>query len=500
MWVAVATLLGIAVRCVWLDHPRLWMDELTSVLYTRESWSSLLGPMGRVDVHPPLYYLLQKAWLIFGDSPLAMRSLPALLGSACIPLLYLIGRRVIGVRVGIVAALLMTTAPLHVEQARQLRMYSLLTLAALIAIAGLVHAMSAWDRDQQLGSMRRRGAAWIVYAAGSILAFYAHSTAVLLPLVVMLVVTGMRLSGFATPSDFRGCVWASAVIALGVAPWMFVLHGHVMDTLSEFWIPAPTLGYVLGRFSGLLPYPRPVKVLFMLLCLSGVWALRRRPSSLWTIGGISAGQPLAMWALSYVRPILLIRAMVWPTALLLLLPAAALARFQRGIWVAGAVGIFVLVQAMALQPHYPREIQKTEYADICGPLRDFNPSTDRLVLAFQMLENGIRFEAPKPFDESTVIALNYGDRRELLRDLFRSKHVMRVQLAESVRGAGRVWFLTEISPKFPIANDADVRPSIEAVAGLGRRIGYWESGNLALTLIDMSVTSASTFDSVMPVP
>lgn len=476
------------------------MDELTSVLYTRETWGDLIGPIGRVDVHPPLYYIMQKVWLVFGHTPAAMRTLPVLLGTACIPVLFLIGRRAIGTRAGIVAAFLLTTAPLHVEQARQLRMYPLLTLATLMAIAGLVHALSTFDRDRSRSSGGTRWAAWSAYVAGAILAFYAHGTALLLPVLATFVVIALRLAGLATNPELRSCLWAGVAIALGIAPWMLVLHGHVMNTLGDFWIPEPTLRYVLGQFSGLLPYPRPVKVLFVLLCAAGLWTLRGRLASLWLVCGISAGQPLSMWVLSFVRPVLLIRAMVWPTALLMLLPAAALARLKRNTWIGVATAALVLLQALSLQAQYPPQIQTTEYADIVRPLVAFDPSRDRLVLAFQTLENGIRYEAPRPFDESEVITLNYGDRPEALRGFFRSRHVLRTELDDAVRGAGRVWLLTEISPKFPIPAEQDVRPFLDALAGRGRRAGRWESGNLALTLIELGRPPAVGFDSAGALP
>jgi len=431
---------------------------------------------------------------------MAMRALPVLLGSACIPVLFLIGRRVIGARAGIVAAFLLTTAPLHVEQARQLRMYPLLTLAALTAIAGLVHALSTFDHDASRSSGGSRGAAWSAYVIGSVLAFYAHGTALLLPVLATLVVIALRLAGLATVLDLQRCLWAGAAFAVGVAPWMLVLHGHVMSTLADFWIPEPTLGYVIGQFSGLLPYHRAVKVLFLLLCAAGVWTLRGRLASLLLIGGFASGQPLSMWVLSFMRPVLLIRAMVWPTALLMLLPAAGLERLKRNSWIGIATAALVLLQALSLRAQYPPRIQATEHAEIVRPLSAFDPSRDQLVLAFQALENSVRYEMPRIFDQSKVIALNYGDRPEALRGFFRSRHVLRTELLDSVRGADRVWLLTELLPKFPIPVDDDVSPSLAALAGRGRQVGRWESGNLALTLVDLRGPPDAGFDSAGAVP
>ncbi len=481
------------VRVFRLGHRRLWLDELTTSLYTRETWAALLGPVGRIDVHPPFYYSLQKAWLVFGSSPASMRALPVLFGVAAIPLLFVLGRRLFGERIGLIAAFLMTTAPLHVEQSRELRMYSLLTASALVALIGLAYALPALQRDTGT-RMARPWRAWGLYVIGSVSAFYAHNTALLLPVLSTMLVVAMALRGRATTADLWRCLAAGALILVFAAPWLWVLGGHVATTLANFWIPKPTPIYALSQISGIYPYPSYLKLAMLLLCVAGLWVLRRRTTGLAFVGAFVAGQPLVIWLLSLIRPIMLIRVMVWPSALTLFLPAALLARIVRPLAMCGAIAIVVIAQLLTIRHLYPPEAQSDDFAFLAPRLRAFEPGTDRLLLSFQMLENSVRHASPEPFDRSRVVAMTYGDRRESLEAFFRSSHVRRDQLLEELRSAERIWVVDEIAPQFPIPAGDAVRPQIDRLAAAGRIVGRWTSGNLSLTLIDKTSSSFDVTD------
>jgi uncharacterized membrane protein len=77
----------------------IWFDEGYSILLAKQPVGELLA-LTAVDAHPPLYYLLLKAWgEMFGFTEFALRSLSALfLGGAVTTMLLLI-RRLFGTRV-----------------------------------------------------------------------------------------------------------------------------------------------------------------------------------------------------------------------------------------------------------------------------------------------------------------------------------------------------------------------------------------------------------------
>ena len=78
--------------------------------FARQDLSELWGSVARVELNPPLYYMLLHVWTdLFGESVLAMRSLSAMIDCLTIPLVYLTCRwslpRNAGHYVGLVAAI-----------------------------------------------------------------------------------------------------------------------------------------------------------------------------------------------------------------------------------------------------------------------------------------------------------------------------------------------------------------------------------------------------------
>ncbi len=127
--------LGAALRMLALDSKGLWLDEAFSVWLGNQSLGELFGWLVRVDQHPPLYYTLLHFWIgLFGDSAFAVRMLSALFGTLTIPVIYLLGKRLLGVSGGLLAAAVLTVSPFHVRFAQETRMYTLLTLNAALAL------------------------------------------------------------------------------------------------------------------------------------------------------------------------------------------------------------------------------------------------------------------------------------------------------------------------------------------------------------------------------
>lgn len=127
--------LGLALRLVQLDAQPLWWDEGYSVFFATRALPTLLARTA-IDIHPPLYYVLLRTWMLaFGPSAPALRLLSVVIGVAAIPLVFNIARALFNTRVGLVSASLVAIAPLHIYYSQELRMYGLVTLLALASIA-----------------------------------------------------------------------------------------------------------------------------------------------------------------------------------------------------------------------------------------------------------------------------------------------------------------------------------------------------------------------------
>src|SRR5205823_1158696 len=123
----------------------LWADEVYTVWRAALPLPELLG---EPDTHPVLYYLLIHYWSALGSSEIIYRLPSALAGAAAVGLLYWAGSALAGPRVGLLAALLLALAPLHVWYSQEARMYLLASTLALASMGCLVHYLrrpAAWS-------------------------------------------------------------------------------------------------------------------------------------------------------------------------------------------------------------------------------------------------------------------------------------------------------------------------------------------------------------------
>ena len=113
----------------------LWLDEAINVLATIQTtfWDMLTKyPIG--DFHPPGYFALLWIWTrIGGIGEIWVRVPSVIFGVATVWLVYLLGKEMISKRVGILAALFMALAPLHVYYSQEARMYSLAAFSATLS-------------------------------------------------------------------------------------------------------------------------------------------------------------------------------------------------------------------------------------------------------------------------------------------------------------------------------------------------------------------------------
>lgn len=128
-------LLGFGLRLISLNQS-LWMDEaISAVAVKTNSFVELITKFAPGDTHPPLYYLILKIWTaIFGYSEISLRLPSVILGAATIYVVYLIGKKIAGSKIGIVSSLLLATSGLHIYYSQEARMYALSTFAVSLAV------------------------------------------------------------------------------------------------------------------------------------------------------------------------------------------------------------------------------------------------------------------------------------------------------------------------------------------------------------------------------
>lgn len=191
LWLGSILALALAVRVAHLQRDSLWMDELFSMAQSGgySAWAALppsnrVSPLARTtsldgarpvaqiltelrdDNHPPLHFLLLRAWReAFGDGAAVVRSLSILFSLASLLLLFDAVRQLEGVEGALWATLLASLAGPHVYYARETRSYALLLFF-------LLGAAAAAARLQAQGPSLWRALALGACALGACLSHY----------------------------------------------------------------------------------------------------------------------------------------------------------------------------------------------------------------------------------------------------------------------------------------------------------------------------------------
>ena len=187
--VTLVTAVGGALRFVGLARQGFWYDEAHTVLLVELTPGRMLSQLPVHESTPPLYYLCAWVWArAFGFGEAGLRSLSALLGTATVPVGYLIGRRLASRRAGLVAAGLLACNPLLVWYSQEARAYALLVFLSAV---GFLFFLIARERPAAASL-----AGWAVASALALATHYMAALTIAPEAVLLLLVSGQRVIGW----------------------------------------------------------------------------------------------------------------------------------------------------------------------------------------------------------------------------------------------------------------------------------------------------------------
>ncbi len=229
MILAALTLLGLVLR-FW--HLGDWNFQATEIFTYRDSQRPQFGN-ARPLVYLLNYYLVRP---LFPLDEFGMRLVPAIAGTLAIPATYFVGRRVVGSRAALFAALLVTVNPTQVLYSQLARYWSLVFLFSTIAPFALF-----------LGVRDRSGRMIALGVVATVLAGLAHPTAVIaVGGPVLLLLAGLRREQVVQLWSYPAVRWGAAAMAvvLALALYRFVplLYGWIsmhdqMPGYGQFLLP-----------------------------------------------------------------------------------------------------------------------------------------------------------------------------------------------------------------------------------------------------------------------
>lgn len=264
--IAVITMVAAALRLWQLGDWALWIDEAHTY---RDATMPMGGEYGFANSDRALYpltFLLLRGLLSLhwiGIDEASLRLPFVLLGIVTVPLMALLGRRLVGPNAAVFAAAILALHPWHVFWSQNARGYVIVVLATVVAV-------SRWRAWQVDGRFRDVLATGLAVAVGAL----SHPTAALLAVALV----GYLLARWLfRGADAKQCVVRTAIVVLlvvGLPPLAKELLPFQAFLRSK---AAPS---VLHYAETVLYYFRPSQLLLSAVGLALLLRAPRRPGSL----------------------------------------------------------------------------------------------------------------------------------------------------------------------------------------------------------------------------
>ena len=386
----VAMLLSLAIGL----RQSVWFDEAYSIMLAKQSVGHLIQ-LTAIDTHPPLYYLLLKAWAsLFGWGELALRSLSVLALGGAVLIGALLIRRLFGARAALIASLVMVVSPFLLRYGFEIRMYALGGLIGIGATYVLVVAQAAIGRRR----LWLYGAYAVLVALGMYTLYY---TALLwLAHVVWLVWLSLRRK--TTVRQFFLQPWWLAFIGAAVlfTPWLPTFLGQVSNGALAPIAQAMTLENLIGIVSFYTVYQpvwqlSPITSLLVLFVLLMFGWLSVRAFKLAPVAGRPYLVLLALYLLvpvailtliGFSRPMYVERYLAHVAIGFSLFVAVAISLvYSKALpvqrWLIGLVGVVMLVGVAQLATSGNFNFQRLQKPEIARAAAQIDCTNDATVLA-----------------------------------------------------------------------------------------------------------------------
>jgi mannosyltransferase len=440
-WVGVTLVLAFAtlLRVNDLGREGLWHDEAYSAVHARAPLLHIARDSARTDNNPPFYYGLLHGWMrVFGEREVALRSLSVVAGIGGVAVTYGLALALSGEGVALWTALFMSASLFHVLYSREARMYSLLFLFATLSMYAFVKLPG------------RRRALDLLYIASSVCTFYAHTVGIFVLLAHQLGWVAMRRFLVGDRSIPLGrWVRLQVLVAVCIAPWIYVSSQQARRLHGVFWIPRPTLGTIVDAliemagspwlflFAGVLAVVGLVALLVAALRPSRLAITAELPPiaallllTIWTL------VPIALpWLVSFVLvPIFIPRVAIASLAPLTILVALGVAVI-RPRFVATVVGLLLLSASTVEVVKWEGRTTKENWRGLTRHVEETAQPGDLVLLHQSSRREGFQYYSRR----SDLLLVGFPERRFPAGEFVRPEDLP--PLAAIIRDHDRVWLI-----------------------------------------------------------
>ena len=211
LYVGALTACGLALRLALINAQSLRLDESISLKQVTDfSLVGLWKYMVEGNVHIPLYHSILYFWVrVVGTAEWQLRLPSVIFGTAAIPLLFVVARRIASVRTALFATAIGAASPFLIWHSDEARMYPLLLF---LTLASMYLLFTALDRGGFWW--------WAAYAVVTGVSLYSHYFALLMPPVHLAYLLINRVPRRKLLAWFG----AMTVVGLMFLPWVIALY------------------------------------------------------------------------------------------------------------------------------------------------------------------------------------------------------------------------------------------------------------------------------------
>lgn len=311
---AIIMLMSLVLRFATLTRDSFWIDEGLT-------WAIVQLPFSYLwtvpfDAHPPLYYSLQKAWLVFGDSEFAMRSLPALLGLILPVIVFRFIRRHLGVRSAALVTILLLLSYTLTAHSSTIRSYALLLVLEAQAMIELIEASALAEGKLTARPFVHSALLYILLETAALythLVAIVHAAALGGSIVLVYFIVNKRLAP--TLRILAVVAALNAIVVVLWSPWPLFM----LDSSEDFsWLSQAGVFAAIKTFSqtvGPNGFGKFGEGPALLMMAAGVlFAIRRAPTSIliFIVANLIA-IPAAVYVTGLIKPIYMERTILQAT-------------------------------------------------------------------------------------------------------------------------------------------------------------------------------------------
>lgn len=397
-----------------LTHESVWFDESYTWAIINHTFIEIVQ-YTTIDVHPPLYYLLLKAFCLLGGNSIFSIRLFSILGVLALAALGLGPiRRTNGNKTGLLFSFLVFLTPINLSMAHEGRMY---TWSAFFVTGTILYAY--------LAATGGKRSDWVKFGFLTLGAAYIHYYALLAVALIDSIIFVWLIRK--DRRQVRPYLITMGLVSICYLPWIPVFINQMVLVKQNFWIPPMSLNSILDifyyPFGEKFSYQAPGLFIFRpyafwFTCTLILWGLRqtitkKRPER-WLNLFIIAVYLLTIIVaiiLSYlIRPILIGRYTMVVIGLLVLSLAIGLSYLTKKSIFVGAVILFSILSLPGIHQIYQYRFNGP-MAEVASYLKS-NSSVDPVFIYFDRQLLGptcYYFPNYKHYVYQTTVDGNYND-------------------------------------------------------------------------------------------